>query len=51
MSVPDEPVQNVDPEEPEFEIPVAQSILKKYNPLRKTKRKTIPFFSNINPCH
>ena len=36
-------------EEPEFEIPVAQSILKKYNPQRKAKRKTIPFFSNINP--
>ncbi len=36
-------------EDPENEIPVAQSILKKYNPQRKIEHKTIPFFSNINP--
>ncbi len=36
-------------EEPELEIPVAQLILKKYNPLRTIERKTPSYFSKINP--
>lgn len=36
-------------EDPEYEIPVAKSIVKKYNPLRNLKQRNLPYFSKINP--